>query len=270
VRFRFAKSTEDKIMDILLDIPGLVESIKTSKHTGQHQSITKLICDIRMKLAHWWVEWYGLNPKSASETVRHYESNNLAPFIADFLSTNLHFDTAQQGLELICYHSAMLLLSQVERVLWGYSPDDHEILSMRRYGEKHEVISKRQDQTPLLLPEEIEHDWLHGLEGLRILSGFRASLEARSELYLTFGPLAILYGFARNLGIAQTMLGVISSEDWAEDAETELGRYDFYKLGLSAQIKDSTVAATVDHSQRRTAKASVSVGGQLFINSSWP
>ncbi|KAH7325598.1 hypothetical protein B0I35DRAFT_420813 [Stachybotrys elegans] len=271
VPFLFVKSTEDKIMDILVDIPGLVESINFLNRSEHHRDMAQRIRYIRAKLADWWVEWHSLNPNSASETVRYCGGNNLLPFIASFLSTNLIFETAQQGLELICYHSAMLLLGQVEWFLLGQSPDEYEILSMRDYGEKHpRGVPRRQTQTPLLLPEEIEHHWQHGLEGLRILSGFRASLEARSELYVTAGPLAILYCFARNLGIAEAMLNMISGEQWAEHAEVELGSYDFYKLGSSAQEMSNASMWRTDSGHSHTWEAETSVGSQLFINSSWP
>ncbi len=264
---------EDKLLDILVHIPGLVQTITASQpQKTRIRELKEELIFLRSRLTDWRIEWHKLNPDSATETNGALnDGNNIPPFAASFLSSALSFQTAQQALELICYHSTMLYLAQLEYVLEGDSPEYRILRSISNYQATfHQQIPRRQMDTPLFLPEEIQFTWQHGLEGLRILAGFRAALPANPELYLTFAPLAILYCFSRYISIHQTMISMISGEPWGEDAEEELGPYRLYDFENARSQIHGNVGSGGMAEHGSSTSSGTAVAKQLFVNTSWP
>ncbi|KEY66403.1 hypothetical protein S7711_10987 [Stachybotrys chartarum IBT 7711] len=160
---------------------------------------------------------------------------------------------------------------QLESLLNGSNPEHDIIRSFADFEAIHILRTLQlREEKALLLPEEVVFSWQHGLEGLRILAGFRAALPAGPELYLTFAPIAILYCFSRCLGIEQTMISMISGEAWADDAEEELGPYRLYSFETATSKLSGNVASTAPAEQGSVGNSGTYVARQLFINSAWP
>ena len=259
-------------MDMLIDIPGLAESVTTPNKTSLFdQIIIEEIDSLRQKLSHWRMEWHKLNPDCAiQEYEPRQEDLGISPFISSYLSRKISLQTAQQALELICYHSAMLFLGQLEVVLKGLNPEQDVLHSIESYQRRPAEQRFQLRSGGLLLPHEVEYYWQHGIQGLQILAGFRTAMLESSELYITFAPLAVLYCFSQSIGVKQTMISMISGEAWDDDAEVELGVYRLYSLGtvVSETYGDSNETSEQDREHRENG--GVSVARRLFVNSAWP
>ncbi|KAH8893105.1 hypothetical protein GQ53DRAFT_123107 [Thozetella sp. PMI_491] len=222
------KTTEDRLFDILVDIPELVERISVdSRSLLETEEITEKLRSLRSNMTCWRMEWGAFNAASTKEVRQYqYAGHFLVSPIALLLSSVLVCRSAQQAVELLYYNAAMLYLCQLECVLEGRAPDQH----MNMIHAYHQVpvalgVSKGQGNQPLLLPNEVRFPWQYGMEGLRILANLRVALAACPEVYLPFAPIAILYCFARDLSIQGSVLSMISSEEWAAEAEAEFGHY---------------------------------------------
>lgn len=258
------KTTEDQLMDVLLHIPGLLESTMAANQQTQDKGmLLETICCQQFQLDHWRNDWTKLNLNSAISIPISHGSHSLSPFLASYLSSGIRTNTTQQAIELICYHSAMFLLGQLKRLLEGHGPKQDIITSIAY----HEAVNSSEvlpnAANPLLLPDRTKMPWQHGLEGLRILAGFCGGSSSNAGLYLAFAPIGILYCFSEYLGIQQMVISMISGEDWAEDAEQEMGPYRLFSL--DALPSEQGNVAEIDSSFDRS-----SVAQRLFINNSWP
>lgn len=263
---------EDKLMDMLIDIPGLAESVTTPNKTiAFKQMIMEEIVSLRRKLSQWRMEWHRLNPDCATQKYEPRQENlDIPPLISSYLSSKITLKTAQQALELICFHSAMLFLGQLEIVLNGFNPDQDVLRSIKDH-ERRSAEQKIQPQSNvLLLPHEVEYYWQDGIQALQILAGFRTSMSEGPELYITFAPLAILYCFAQSIGVKQTMISMISGEAWDDDAEVELGVYRLYSLGTAAPETSGNINETGEQDREPQENSGVAVARRLFVNSAWP
>ncbi|RDW58240.1 hypothetical protein BP6252_13651 [Coleophoma cylindrospora] len=224
-----SKTTEDKLFDILVDIPGLAEII-TSLHRppGEVVEVAEKLQSLRSKVIRWRGEWQLLNPQCATEAVKVSSRNMIfPPCLEEFLSTGILFQTAQQAVELLHYNSAMLYLSHLQYVLEGDSPSHRTMKSFTSHqAECLKKLSERQWSAPLLLPSEVEFQWQYGIEGLRILANIRHELSVSRGIYLVAAPIAILYCFSKYLDIKQGLLSMIGNEPWTEDEESGLARYE--------------------------------------------
>lgn len=263
------KTMEDHLMDVLLHIPELLESIMTPhlQTLDKGNLLGKIHCH-QLELNHWRNEWLKLNPNSATSIPICHSSQSLSPFLAFYLSSGLKTNTTQQAKELICYHSAMLLFGQLKSLLDGHSPKEDIITSISIHEALNPSDLLPKEVSSLLLPDKIKLPWQHGLEGLRILAGFGRELFSDHEFYLVFAPLGILYCFSEYLGIQQMMISMISREDWAGDAEHELGPYRLYGFDVSSmglRVNEPCNPAEEEYSGDRPFATK-----RLFINSSWP
>lgn len=231
----------------------------------QTQARGMLLESIRCKqleLDHWRDEWAKLHLNSATSISISYGNQSLGPFLESYLSSGIKMNTTQQAMELICYHSAMFLLGQLTRLLDGHSPKQDIIASIAFQEAIDSSDLLPEDGNPLLFPDKIQMPWQHGLEGLRILAGFCGGSSSNTGLYLAFAPIWILYCFSEYLGIQQIVTSMISREDWAGDAEQELGPYRLFDLNVASSDQGNLA-------ESHPSDDGISVAQSLFINSSW-
>lgn len=242
-----SKTMEDKLFDILVDLPGIAESI-TDRLRLKTEAETIELSSIRLRFIRWRNEWQILNSHAAIEVNEVYSRKAGNPlFIESFLSTGLTFQTAQQAMELLHYNAAMLYISHLQYVLDGESPDHETRTSVMEYQTSYvHNFSKRNRNMCLLRPSDIESEWQHGIEGLRILANIRGQLLAGQGIYLVAAPIAILYCFSKYIGAQETLLSMISNDPWTEDEEAGLARYGVaaQDASLPASDKNATQATT--------------------------
>lgn len=253
-------------MDLLLHIPELLENITTFRNSPQsREELLETVRHSQLELSYWWYDWLKLNPNPAT-TVKLPQNDQVhQPFINSYMSSGLRMNTTQQAMELICYHSAMCLLGQLESVLRNRNPEQDIVASIMLRDDLNSRTLLPNQANALFLPREIEGPWQHGLEGLRILAGFCNDISSGPELYLAFAPLAILYCFSRYLGIQEMMLSMISGEQWMGDAEEE---FRPYRLDLI--FPDLWVLDVSSSDQAPLSDGKITAAKELFINTSWP
>lgn len=221
----------DKLYDVLHDIPGFAHRVTVLPYTVPEEwGLRAELASLQARLATWREEWQTCNSNSARlvERAQTHQSHSL-PVIDSFLSVGLRFHTTEQAVEMLHYNAAMLYLSQLQLILDGESPDPQAVMSsMESEVDNIPAMGNLGVAPPLLPPGEVQFPWQYWIEGLRIAATIRGDLSVSTHVYVSFAPIALLYCFARRLGVHHIMLPMISREEWAEDAEGELGVYDLF------------------------------------------
>lgn len=221
---------EDKLLDVVVDLPGLAERVGSMTQTIR--TSTEILGNIQvlyLRLVNWRQEWQTLHPDCARTIDRNLgNDHHQPPLIRALLSTGIELETSQQALEMLYYNSGMLYLHQIRRIIesGGLRTEDDAHLVHSQARQPRLRTAQRQQRGPLLLPADVEFPWQHGIEGLKVLSCLQGVLSAGSGAYVTFAPIGILYSFCKSLGIHKSMIAMLSSELCAEDTEAELGVYD--------------------------------------------
>ncbi|KOS22578.1 hypothetical protein ESCO_001704 [Escovopsis weberi] len=109
VPWKFAeKTTEDRLFDILLDIPGLVEDIDVfGVDVYSRLEIDLLI----YKLHEWRLDWQSKNKDAILDVAGQFvDKFGQAPTLNDIMSQPMEFATLSQALEIFYYDAALVYL----------------------------------------------------------------------------------------------------------------------------------------------------------------
>ncbi|KAH6628109.1 hypothetical protein F5144DRAFT_515171 [Chaetomium tenue] len=160
------KTFEDRLMDILVDLPGLAEAVADPRKRAA--SLDKIqVLSVALQVWRW--DWHNVHSGSV-RMVRHTdnpsESGNpdkipfmvnpqKVPFLVSLIrQAHLEFDSPRLALDILYYNAVLLYLMQLEAIARGQPPQQREHLSLEdeRYVRLQGAAIMAHDANPLLLP----------------------------------------------------------------------------------------------------------------------
>lgn len=191
------KTALDSLIDILADMPGIVNDMAASEHpispatkASFHATVTKL----RTDLQEWRWQWHQLHPDVARAVPSNLNLDSIdTPVFREQLSTMIKFDTTQQALEMLTYNAGLIYLMQLEDLLdmgephnAPLTPDDEAYI--------RDTNSHHPPSSPLLLPGEARLVCQPALEAFRLIpSLYRNLITTKDRIMVILAPLGIVY-----------------------------------------------------------------------------
>ncbi|KAI7784994.1 hpp family protein [Diaporthe eres] len=199
---KLPKTALDSLIDIMADMPGLVNDMAASEQpispttkTSFHEKVGEL----REQLGTWRWKWDRAYPGVAREVPSNLKLDSIeTPVFREQLATMIKFDTTQQALEMLTYNAALLYLLQLEDLLEMGEPHNPSRLSdddmdYIRY------VAARHPSTPLLLPDEARFICQPALEAFRLIpSLYKNLVTTKDRIMVILAPLGIVYTSTRN------------------------------------------------------------------------
>ncbi|EAQ89425.1 hypothetical protein CHGG_06044 [Chaetomium globosum CBS 148.51] len=160
------KTFEDRLMDIIVDLPGLAEAV-----ADPHKRAASLdkIQVLSVALQVWRWDWHSVHSGSV-RMVRHADNPSepgnpemipfmvnpqKVPFLVSLIrQAHLEFESPRLALDILYYNAALLYLMQLEAVAHGQPPQQREHLSLEdeRYVRLQGAALMVRGANPLLLP----------------------------------------------------------------------------------------------------------------------
>lgn len=199
---KLPKTALDSLIDILADMPGMVNDMAASEHPispATKASFHEKVKELRENLEEWRWAWDIKNPSVAHEVPSHYNLDSIdTPVFKDQLSTMLEFDATQQALEMLTYNAGLIYLMQLEDLLDIGEPHNvpltaAEEVYIRDAGASHATT------TPLLLPGEARYICQPALEAFRLIpSLYKNLVTTKDRIMVILAPLGIVYCSTKN------------------------------------------------------------------------
>ncbi|KAH8753019.1 hypothetical protein F5883DRAFT_432810 [Diaporthe sp. PMI_573] len=196
------KTALDSLIDIMADMPGLVNDMAASEQPispTTKASFHQKVGELREALGTWRWKWNCLYPDVAREVPSNLKLDSIeTPVFRDQLATMIEFDTTQQALEMLTYNAALLYLLQLEDLLeMGelHNPPrlSFEDMDYIRYA------AAGHPSTPLLLPDEARFICQPALEAFRLIpSLYKNLVTTKDRIMVILAPLGIVYTSTRN------------------------------------------------------------------------
>ncbi|KAJ6440149.1 hypothetical protein O9K51_08040 [Purpureocillium lavendulum] len=195
---RSLKTTEDKLMDIVVDLPGLAEiaTAPENRTAAEDQART-----LSVRLAQWRWEWDRDNAHTMHEApvviatgpVIHHD-------IERAVAIPYGFNSVSQALEILTYNSALLYLMQIQDTLRhssgssGDSSGSEHAISRSTYRRPWRTLRRH-----LLRPDEVATMWDVAVEALKTISYISGQLPVTSQAitFVPISPFGILYWVLR-------------------------------------------------------------------------
>ncbi|KAK4034379.1 hypothetical protein C8A01DRAFT_18811 [Parachaetomium inaequale] len=196
------KTFEDRLMDIIVDLPGVAESV-----VAPHKRAACLdkINTLTVALQEWRWDWHAVHAASVRQ-VRHHAGGSLVEEMPDtrappptivnqMLLASLEFDSPRLALDILYYNATLLYLMQLEAVARGQpSPPEPEILSREdeRYIRRQAARNNSDGGgNPLLLPGQVKFHCQAAAEAFMTLSCVTRLLATTPEKATVVPPAAI-------------------------------------------------------------------------------
>lgn len=194
------KTALDSLIDILADMPGIVNDMAASEQPVSpttKASFHATVKQLREALQTWRWRWDELHPGVAREAPSRLRLDGVdTPVFREQLATTLEFDTTQQALEMLTYNAGLIYLMQLEDLLdMGAEPHN---APLGPAGEAYirdvsERVRERAD-APLLLPGEARFICQPALEAFRLIpSLYRNLITTKDRIMVILAPLGIVY-----------------------------------------------------------------------------
>lgn len=190
------KTALDSLLDILVDVPGIVNDMAASEHPispATRASFHQKVGQLRRDLAQWRWTWADMNRGAAYEVPSNLRVRSIeTPVFREQLATLLEFDTTQQALEMLTYNAGLIYLLQLEDLLHMGEP--HNVPLTDEHAEYIRDVSKRHPSTPLLLPGEAKFICQPALEAFRLIpSLYKNLVTTKDRIMVMLAPLGIVY-----------------------------------------------------------------------------
>ncbi|CAN8101225.1 unnamed protein product [Discula destructiva] len=193
---KMSKTALDSLLDILADMPGIVNDMAASEHPispATRSSFHQKVGQLRIKLTTWRWTWGKSNPGAAHEVPSNLRISNIDTAVfREQLETMIEFDTTQQALEMLTYNAGLLYLLQLEDLLHIGQP--HNVPVTEQNAEYIRQVSKRHPSTPLLLPDDARFICQPALEAFRLIpSLYKNLITTKDRIMVILAPLGIVY-----------------------------------------------------------------------------
>lgn len=201
---KLPKTALDSLIDIMADMPGLVNDMAASEQPispTTRASFHERVGELREQLGAWRWKWDKKYPNAAREVPSNLKLDGIeTPVFREQLATMIEFDTTQQALEMLTYNAALLYLLQLEDLLEMGEPHNPARLSAGDLGYIRRAAAARgHPPTPLLLPDEARFICQPALEAFRLIpSLYRNLVTTRDRIMVILAPLGIVYTSTRN------------------------------------------------------------------------
>lgn len=209
------KTALDSLIDILADMPGIVNDMAASEHPispATKASFHATVRRLRTDLQAWRWQWHRLHPRAARAVPSHLDLDAIdTPVFREQLATMIRFDTTQQALEMLTYNAGLIYLMQLEDLLdmrVGGGGDDsdgdhahiphqpHNSTRLTPADEAYlrDVNARHPAEQPLLLPGEARLVCQPALEAFRLIpSLYRNLITTKDRIMVILAPLGIVY-----------------------------------------------------------------------------
>ncbi|KAI3395259.1 hypothetical protein diail_1612 [Diaporthe ilicicola] len=201
---KLPKTALDSLIDIMADMPGLVNDMAASEQPispTTRASFHKRVDELRRQLATWRWKWDRKYPDVAREVPSNLKLDLIeTPVFKEQLATMIEFDTTQQALEMLTYNAALLYLLQLEDLLeMGDEPHGPARLSAGDMDYIRHATASHHAKTPLLLPDEARFICQPALEAFRLIpSLYKNLVTGRDRIMVILAPLGIVYTSTQN------------------------------------------------------------------------
>ncbi|KAH7309702.1 hypothetical protein B0I35DRAFT_440482 [Stachybotrys elegans] len=163
------KLDSDHLLDILVEIPGIVEDLETQHgDSGMGRDLLAHKVGLLMeRLKLWRFSWNG---QSSTPSLLEHNLESHGGSITSLLNSPIEFDSPEQASDIFMYNAMMLFLMQLREAL---------NLGEMRSGPLSEddigyiVDVQRQSASDLILPHDIKLSCQHLIEAIRILPVLR-------------------------------------------------------------------------------------------------
>ncbi|KAL1877924.1 hypothetical protein Daus18300_002277 [Diaporthe australafricana] len=199
---KLPKTALDSLIDIMADMPGLVNDMAASEQPispTTRASFHQRVGELREQLATWRWKWDRKYPNVAREVPSNLKLDSIeTPVFKEQLATMIQFDTTQQALEMLTYNAALLYLLQLEDLLeMGESHSPSRLSADDMDYIRH--VAASHPATPLLLPDEARFICQPALEAFRLIpSLYKNLVTSKDRIMVILAPLGIVYTSTQN------------------------------------------------------------------------
>ncbi|KAK2598809.1 hypothetical protein N8I77_012196 [Diaporthe amygdali] len=199
---KLPKTALDSLIDIMADMPGLVNDMAASEQPispATRDSFHERVGELRQQLSTWRWKWDRKYPHVAHEVPSNLKVDSIeTPVFREQLATMIKFDTTQQAVEMLTYNAALLYLLQLEDLLEMGEPHNPPRLSADDM-EYIRHVAARHPSTPLLLPDEAKFICQPALEAFRLIpSLYKNLVTTKDRIMVILAPLGIVYTSTQN------------------------------------------------------------------------
>lgn len=238
------KTALDSLIDILADMPGVVNDMAASEHPispATRAAFHGKVGQLRTQLREWRWAWHETHPGVARRVPSHLKLDGVdTPVFREQLSTMIEFDNTQQALEMLTYNAGLIYLMQLEDLLEMPGVEPHNPpLSAANVEYIRRVGSSHRHSTPLLLPDEVRFICQPALEAFRLIpSLYKNLVTTKDRIMVILAPLGIVYcSTQKHPELSRCMRSVLNDIPFfGGGAPQELSVYD---LALGKEWKSS-------------------------------
>ncbi|PSR84254.1 hypothetical protein BD289DRAFT_368856 [Coniella lustricola] len=245
---KLPKTPLDRLFDLLVDMPGIVNDMAASEHPvspATKASFRKKVTRLKSELSSWRFDWQLSNPAAAKEVPSYLKLDNVQPAVfRRQLSTLIEFDTTQQALEIFTYNAGLVYLMQLENILDSHQPHKRPVITQITDCIQH--ISEQHPSSPLLLPNEAKYICQPALEAFRLIpSLYKNLVTTKDRIMVVLAPLGIVYCSTKSDPDLNQCMKIVLDEVpfFSMDATRDLSVYDL-TLGDAWQDKSSATTIT--------------------------
>lgn len=258
---KLPKTALDSLIDLLADMPGIVNDMAASEHPispATRASFHAKVGQLRTKLRAWRWAWHETHPGVARRVPSHLNLDGVdTPVFREQLSTMIAFDNTQQALEMLTYNAGLIYLMQLEDLLhMGSEPHNAPLSAADADYIRHAAASH--PETPLLLPDEARFTCQPALEAFRLIpSLYKNLVTTKDRIMVILAPLGIVYcSTQKHAELSRCMQSVLEEIPFFnKGAPPELSVYDL-ALGKEWQ---SSEAAPIPAGNTFTPESSVAL-----------
>lgn len=178
-------------MDILVDIPGMLES----SYDVQNQGIISLEVELQIqKLHRWRLKWQLENANAARDSGASIVQDPLQiPNLCEFLQRPIVFDSLSNALEILYYNVALVILLELKNTTQD-PPRQHAPITRMSLANICQS-SDKSDNEPLLFPGEIKFECQPAIEAMRIIWFImnQRFIDFSNGQYIPPAPFGIIY-----------------------------------------------------------------------------
>lgn len=195
---KLPKTALDSLIDIMTDMPGVVNDMAASEHPispATRATFHQRVGGLREQLQAWRWRWEKEHPNVAREVPSklHNLDNINTPVFKEQLATMIEFDTTQLALEMLTYNAGLIYLMQLEDLLGMDESHNPSPLSAHNMDYIRHAANTR-PSSPLLLPEDARFICQPALEAFRLIpSLYKNLVSSKDRIMVILAPLGIVY-----------------------------------------------------------------------------
>lgn len=220
------KDLTQRIVDIFVELPGLLEEVATSDYTDLYslKQMDKHIESVRSRLYSWRRDWELENPAAASEVpdnaipIKEFTISH--PLYRLYGNTLLRYRNFTQAMDICFYNCLLVWLWRVQKSVTGFAPAEEDDFGPTDLNQVRE-FSERRSKHPLLLPGEEQFFCQPVIEVIRSIKYFIDNApRVKQQKMALIAPVGILFSALRPDGDLANWLEMMLSSARLPQTET--------------------------------------------------